>query len=49
YQALKAIVEAKKREELLDQWIRKQQRSTYVRISDGWGNCDFEYPGWIKE
>jgi len=49
YQALKAIVESKKREELLDQWIRKQQKSTYVRISDGWGNCDFEYPGWIKE
>lgn len=49
YQALKAIVEAKKREELLNNWIAKKQKSTYVRISDGWKNCDFRYPGWIKE
>ncbi len=49
FQALKAIVEAKKREELLNDWITKKQKSTYVRISDGWRNCDFKYPGWIKE
>lgn len=49
YQALKTIVEAKKREELLKNWIIKKQKSTYVRISDGWRNCDFKYPGWIKE
>lgn len=49
YQALKAIVEAKKREDLLNDWIVKKQKNTYVRISDGWKNCDFRYPGWIKE
>ena len=49
YQALKAIVENKKREELLDDWIRKQQKTTYVRISDDWRNCDFHFPGWVKE
>ncbi len=49
YQALKSIVEAKKREELLNDWIAKKQKTTYVRISDGWRNCDFQYPGWIKE
>lgn len=49
YQALKTIVEAKKREELLKNWIIKKQKTTYVRISDGWRNCDFKYPGWIKE
>ena len=49
FQALKAIVEAKKREELLNDWITKKQKSTYVRISDGWRNRDFKYPGWIKE
>jgi len=38
-----------KREELLNDWITKKQKSTYVRISDGWRNCDFKYPGWIKE
>lgn len=49
YQALKTIVEEKKKEELLNEWIRKQQKTTYVRISDGWKNCDFRFPGWIKE
>jgi len=49
YQALKAIVEEKKREELLDDWIRKKQKTTYIRISDGWKNCDFKFPGWVKE
>lgn len=49
YQELKAIVEERKKQELLDNWIKKQQKTTYVRISDGWRNCDFRYPGWIKE
>ena len=49
YQALKSIVEAKKREELLNNWIVKQQKTTYIRIADGWQNCDFRYPGWIKK
>lgn len=49
YQALKSIVEDKKREEMLTDWIIKKQKNTYVRISEGWRNCDFQYPGWIKE
>lgn len=49
FQAMKQMVEAKKREELLDDWIRKKQKTTYVRISEGWRNCDFRYPGWVKE
>lgn len=49
FQALKAIVEAKKREELLNNWIAKKQKTTYVRISENWKNCDFRYPGWVKE
>ena len=48
-QVLKTIVEDQKREELLKDWIRKKQKSTYVRISDGWQNCDFQYPGWVRE
>ena len=49
YQALKSIVEARKKEELLNDWIIEKQRITYVRISEGWRNCDFKYPGWVKE
>ncbi|MDD2436329.1 MAG: peptidylprolyl isomerase [Massilibacteroides sp.] len=49
YQALKGIVEARKREELLNDWIRKKQKTTYIRVSEGWRNCDFQFPGWVKE
>ncbi|MCD8193464.1 MAG: peptidylprolyl isomerase [Tannerellaceae bacterium] len=49
YQALKMLVENRKREELLNDWVKKKQKTTYVRISEGWGGCDFQYPGWIKE
>ena len=49
FQAMKQLVESRKREELLNDWIRKKQKTTYVRISEGWRNCDFKYPGWVKE
>jgi peptidyl-prolyl cis-trans isomerase SurA len=48
YQMLKNMVEAKKREALLKEWITKKQKSTYVRISEKWRNCDFQFPEWIK-
>ncbi|MDH6342567.1 peptidyl-prolyl cis-trans isomerase SurA [Parabacteroides sp. PFB2-12] len=49
YQVLKSIVEESKREEMLHKWIQEKQRSTYIRISDGWQNCDFQYPGWVRK
>ncbi|MDR1920059.1 MAG: peptidylprolyl isomerase [Tannerellaceae bacterium] len=49
YLTLKNMVEARKREELLNDWIAKKQKTTYIRISEGWNKCDFRYPGWIKE
>ncbi|MDR1813727.1 MAG: peptidylprolyl isomerase [Tannerella sp.] len=49
FQELKAMVEGKKREEILKDWIVSKQKSTFIRISDEWRNCDFVYPGWIKE
>ena len=49
YQELKAVVENQKREEILREWIISKQKTTYVRISDGWCECDFKFPGWIKE
>jgi peptidyl-prolyl cis-trans isomerase SurA len=48
YQTLKAIAEGRKREELLGNWIANKQRTTYVRIAEGWRNCDFQYPGWVR-
>lgn len=48
YQALKAVVENRKKEDLLKDWVAKKQKTTYVRIADEWRNCDFQYPGWIR-
>ena len=49
YQSLKAIVLEKRRDEVLDKWIREKQKHTYVRINENWRICTFKYPGWIKE
>lgn len=49
YQALKSIVEKQKKQELIENWIRKKQADTYIRIKDGWRNCEFEYEGWVKQ
>ncbi|MBR5844455.1 MAG: peptidylprolyl isomerase [Bacteroidaceae bacterium] len=48
YQVIANMLEAKKREKILQEWIEKKRRDTYVRIKEGWRNCDFKYDGWIK-
>lgn len=47
YQVIKDMVEGKKREELLDEWIREKQKTTYVSIAPAYRQCDFQYPGWV--
>ncbi|MDR0746068.1 MAG: peptidylprolyl isomerase [Mediterranea sp.] len=49
YQNLKEIVLEKRRDQALEKWIVEKQKHTYVRINENWKNCDFKYPGWIKE
>lgn len=48
FQILKGAVEERKSEEVIQKWIREKQKSTYVRIKQGWDECDFMYPGWVK-
>ncbi|MEG1587430.1 MAG: peptidylprolyl isomerase, partial [Bacteroidales bacterium] len=48
YQALKGMLEVKKKEQIIQEFIKKKQAETYVRIKEGWRNCDFQYPGWVK-
>ncbi len=49
YQNLKEIVTEKRQEELLEKWVLDKLKHTYVRINENWRNCDFKYPGWLKE
>lgn len=48
FQVLRVAVEARKSEKVIQDWIREKQKSTYVRIKQGWGECDFMYPGWVR-
>ena len=49
YQLIKDMYENSARSKILQNWIEKKIKDTYVRIEDGWRNCDFQYKGWIKE
>ena len=49
FQALKSMVESEKQNEILDKWIAKKQKETYIRINDNWKNCDFERDGWLQK
>lgn len=48
YQELQAVVLSKLREEKIESWIREKQKTMYVHINEDWVNCEFKYPGWIK-
>lgn len=49
YQLLKNFYEETKKAQFLKTWIAKKQKETYISIDPAWQNCDFEYPGWIKD
>lgn len=49
FQAIKALALENKRSKVLDEWIRTQQKKTFIEVKDKYKNCDFRYPGWIHE
>lgn len=48
YQVMKNIVLAKRREEVIKEWVAEKIKHTYVRMNDRYKNCNFEHQGWIK-
>ena len=48
YQTIKMMAENKKRQEILDKWLKDKIKSTYVRIDENWKDCEFRYEGWIR-
>lgn len=49
YQVIKDLYEEQLREDIIDQFIRDKQKTTYVRIKKGWDHYDFKYPNWVKK
>lgn len=48
YQLIKSMYESSAKEQILKTWLENKIKDTYVRIEDGWRNCDFKHEGWIK-
>jgi len=48
YQLIQDSTLSIKRQEVLDNWIREKQKSTYIKIGNTFKNCDFKFKSWIK-
>ena len=48
FQMIKGMYENARKEEIIKEWLDKKIKDTYIRIEDGWNNCEFEHQGWIK-
>ena len=48
FQDMRNIVLAKRREQMLQDWVKQKLKNTYVRMDEKYRDCDFEYDGWIR-
>lgn len=48
YQKLAEMYLAKKKEQVLNEWISTRQSETYIRIDETYANCNFKFKNWIK-
>jgi len=48
FQVMKNVVLAKRREQVLHEWVVSKIKDTYVRINPEYSNCEFQYEGWIR-
>lgn len=49
YQQIKGMYENARKQAILRDWLNKKINETYVRIEDGWVDCDFTQSGWLKK
>lgn len=47
FQTIKTMYENAQRQEIIDKWLAKKIKETYIRIEDGWRGCEFQHEGWI--
>ena len=48
YQFIKSMYENNRSNEIVEEWIQRKIRETYINIDPAWINCDFEFSGWVK-
>ncbi len=47
YQLIKSMYEKSAKAKIIEDWIDKKIEDTYIRIEDGWRDCEFEH-NWLK-
>ena len=48
FQTLKDVVLIKRKNDFIQDWVKKKIKETYVRMDDRYKGCDFEYDGWER-
>lgn len=48
YQLIKGLYEQSAKQRIIQEWVEKKIKDTYIRIEDGWRDCDFKY-NWLKK
>lgn len=48
FQTIKNMYENARKQEIIDEWLERKIKDTYVRIEDGWRGCEFKHEGWLK-
>ena len=49
FRRIKEMALAKKRKQVIDDWIRARQKQTHIEINERYRDCTFQYPDWIHE
>lgn len=48
FQTIKELFENKQKDKIIQDWIKKKQSETFVRVEEGWRDCEFEFD-WVKK
>ncbi len=48
YQTIKGMYEESARQKMVNDWVTKKIKDTYVKIEDNWIDCEFQHNGWLK-
>ena len=48
YQQIKAMYEESAKQKIIEKWVDDKIKDTFIRIEDGWQNCEFKH-NWLKK
>lgn len=48
YQHLRDMATEDKKMKIVDEWVKKKQKTTYIRIVDEYKTCPFRFDGWLN-